>query len=1286
MLLRNSPLFCNCFGSPAFRMLIFAFVSMLAASYPVFASSATTATMTVTSAGNAVTSVSQGTVVALTATVMSGSTQLKTGQVNFCNADAAHCTDIHLLGTAQLTSAGAAVFKFRPGPGSHSYKAVFVGTTAYASSSSNASPLSVTAPAKFPTTTAIAQSGTNGSYTLRATVGGNGSTGPTGTVSFLDTSNDNAVVATALLGAGTGFGFLNLENLTTGDVAPAVGDFNEDGIPDLVVATSAPQTGAGSLTVLLGNGDGTFTPTAANPATGFDPHSIAVGDFNRDGILDLAVANAGSNNVTVLLGNGDGTFTPIAESLPTGADPVSIVTTDFNRDGILDLAIANATGNNISVLLGKGDGTFTPTIDSPATGIGPDSIVVGDFNGDGLPDLATANVTSNNVTILLGNGDGTFTPAASPTTGAGPDAIAVADFNGDGILDLATANLGPNTSAGSVTVLLGNGDGTFMPAAASPATGINPQSIAVGDFNGDGVPDLAVANTISNTATILLGNGDGTFTSTATSPATNTYPAGLAVGDFNGDGLADIAVENDGSYNGTNVYGGYGVTVLLAAAYMATATVSGISVDDGPHLVDASFPGDDNYSASISATTNLGGATATTTLTLTVNPSGSAAPGQPVTLTATLSPDTLQGHSTNGETITFYNGSSVLGTATLSNGVAALTLTPLPNTYTVSAAYAGDTYLSGSVSTAQTLVVGPAISTTLSLTATPSGTIVSGEQVTLTAMLSPYISQGHSTNGETITFYNGTSVLGAGTLSNGTATLLVTPTESLYVSATYSEDTYFAASQSNTLYLAVSPPIATALAVTVTPNPATYGSPVTMTATLTPSTNQGIAANGVVTFNYSNTTGYSAAVQASLTNGVATTTGGVSGLQAGNYQVQATYPGNAVFEAPAPATVALTVNKAAPTVTLTSSANPAMVGTMVTFTAAVPIFPTPSEQPSELVTFYDGTTQLGVSPISTGGNVTPFSTSTLTPGTHRITAVYSGDNNNSPSTSAVLSQVITSAMATPTIALTSSANPASVSTPVTFTASLTSAAGTPTGSVTFYDGTTQLGSGPVSAGAASYSTSTLVAGAHTITATYSGDSNFSSVTSSALMQIIEAFTLGAPGGGNLPAQTALPGGQATYTLAVGPPSGTTFPAAVSFGVAGLPPGATATFSPATLPANSGPTSVTMTVTLPNQSASKRPTRGPFGGGQLPLTLGLVLLPFGGKLRRRMRRSKNIVYAVALCLASVAFVSGLTGCGGGTSAGMGSGGGTNPPPQTYTLTITATSGSLSQSITTTLTVQ
>ncbi len=336
-------------------------------------------------------------------------------------------------------------------------------------------------------------------------------------------------------------------------IATVAADFNGDGILDLAVETEYAPTPGYSIAVYFGKGDGTFTagPTSVVPGEVVD--YMVAADLTGDGKQDLVMSNFGGNTVTVLLGKGDGTFAvapgfPLNAGNGTGAAAFG----DFNHDGKLDLAIPITDDMEIVILLGNGDGTFAPAAGSPIqTGLGVSSVVVGDFNGDGKLDLAASNLdfggTGQVVTVLLGNGDGTFTQAASPVAPYS-FSLVTADFNGDGKLDLAVMDYEGN----GATILLGNGDGTFAAGTAccgAQITGSHVIGINVGDFNADGKLDLvfSIFNQNANSAyeTTALGNGDGTFTATNFSIAVSAIQSQPALGDFNGDGKLDIATVSD---------------------------------------------------------------------------------------------------------------------------------------------------------------------------------------------------------------------------------------------------------------------------------------------------------------------------------------------------------------------------------------------------------------------------------------------------------------------------------------------------------------------------------------------------------------------------------------------------------------------------------------------------------------------------------------------------------------------------------------------------------------------
>ena len=287
--------------------------------------------------------------------------------------------------------------------------------------------------------------------------------------------------------------------------AVVIGDFNGDGKPDLATAN-----GSGTVSILLGNGDGSFQPHVDYPA-GPGSFSLAVGDFNSDGKLDLAVVNNNSNQsgtISILLGNGDGTF-HLHVDYPVGIGPYSVAVGDFDKDGKLDLVVVNyAFVYTASVLLGNGDGTFRPQVTYPV-GTQPDAVAVADLNGDGQLDLAVSSFFDGTVNVLLGNGDGTFQAHVDYPAGKVPSSLIIGDFNGDGKLDLATSNYAPggvDVPPGFINILFGNGDGTFQ-APTAYAAGPNPATVALGDFNNDGAPDFvtgSVPGTGAVTFSILL--------------------------------------------------------------------------------------------------------------------------------------------------------------------------------------------------------------------------------------------------------------------------------------------------------------------------------------------------------------------------------------------------------------------------------------------------------------------------------------------------------------------------------------------------------------------------------------------------------------------------------------------------------------------------------------------------------------------------------------------------------------------------------------------------------------
>jgi hypothetical protein len=908
--------------------------------------------------------------------------------------------------------------------------------------------------------------------------------------------------------------FVKTDSASPGaNVEIATADFNGDGIPDLVAGEYYNSVAA----ILLGNGDGTFREGATYSAC--QAHGVAVGDLNGDGFMDVAVSDGGCGEVTILLGKGDGTFAkkgPFSTGGSATVSPYSVAVGDFNGDGKLDLVTADETLNQVSILIGNGDGTFQVHVDY-ATGTDSWKVVTGDFNRDGHLDVAVAGAAG--VVVLLGNGDGTLQPAVlypfSP--GGFSPYMLTADLNGDDKLDFVIAD-----TAGTIGVMLGNGDGTFN-APVTYATGGFPScctAVAAADFRGVGVLDLAITNSGGATISLLPGNGDGTFGNSVSYPADNGA-RGVAVADFDGKGRLGLAVGNQfvdsvsiflqtpglpptsttlasslnpsnfgqsvtftatvssssGTPTGTVIF--YDGSTSLGSAMLASgkASLSTSSLGAGSHSVTAAYQGSSSFAASTSAALNqvVNGATTTTSLASSLNPS---VYWQNVTFTAVVS----SGSGTPTGTVIFYDGSTSLGSATLVSGNASLSSSSLvAASHSITAAYQGSGAFGTSTSVPLNQIVGSATTTSaLSSSVNPARI---KQDVTYTATVT---SEFGGTATGTVTFQDdGTFVNRALSGNQATYTTSYSAGGLHSIIATYSGDANNAGSTSNPLSEEIDGKlVASTTTVTTSESPSFIGQTITFTATVT-SKGGPIPDGEQVTFE-----------DGSVAIGVGTTASGVAtfstaSLGASKHTIKAIYSGDGNFKA-STGKVTQIVDKYTTTTVLVSSLNPAMYGQGMTFTATVT---SSGPVPTREVKF------TGIGEATLSGGVATITKTQMRAGTHAITAEYLGDDVSLPSKSSVLDEVVNPASTTATI--TSSANPSSSGQTVTFAATVTSSTGlAPFGNVTFTAGTTTLGTVTLKDATASIATATLPVGTTTVTATYNGAAGFTG-SSASLTQTVE---------------------------------------------------------------------------------------------------------------------------------------------------------------------------------------
>ncbi len=375
-------------------------------------------------------------------------------------------------------------------------------------------------------------------------------------------------------------------------------DFNSDGATDIAVlgVTAAPAIG---VSILLGKANGSLSPAVGYslPAS-IIPTSLATGDFNGDGKLDLVVTGY------VLLGNGDGTFqSAISYAGPNSTSLTDVTVADFNKDGKMDLAVtgANFGTRQLAIFLGNGDGTFQAPTSFDAGSGNPNSIVAGDLNGDGIPDVVLGSGFSTPdgvITVFLGVGDGTFqSPVAYAVPGSGGISLALADMNADGRLDAVAGTF--SSATGGVAVLLNQGNGVLGAATVYSPSLLFIVSIAVADFNADGKPDVAVTGGLLDTVEVLLGNTNGTLdNSVAYGMALRSH--GIVAADFNHDGRLDLAANE-------NFAADAAVTILIG---QGNGTFGNQSQFPGPpypyEMAVADFNGDGHTDAVISSFQNAG--------------------------------------------------------------------------------------------------------------------------------------------------------------------------------------------------------------------------------------------------------------------------------------------------------------------------------------------------------------------------------------------------------------------------------------------------------------------------------------------------------------------------------------------------------------------------------------------------------------------------------------------------------------------------------------------------------
>ena len=943
--------------------------------------------------------------------------------------------------------------------------------------------------------------------------------------------------------------------------------------------TQAPAITSANSTNFIVGAPGTFTATATGvPTPGLAlsgcalPAGVSFTD-NSNGTATLAgtppAGSAGTYNCTITASNGVPPNAVQGFTLTISNAPSNTTLASNTNPSVFGQSVT-FTATVTPAPPASGTPTGTVTFFDGATNIG-----TGTLNGAGQATFATTALTvgTHSITAQYG-GDVNFGPSTSTAVSqvvnkAASTTALVSSVNpsvfGQNVTFTATVALtapGAGTATGTVTFkdgattlgtgALAGGVATFSTSTLS--VGTHPiTAVYAGDTNVQGSTSSAVSQVVNQAATTtVLTSGTNpsvfgqsvTFTATVTASAPSTGTPGGTV-TFK-DGAATLG------------------TGTLNAGGVATFSTATLAI--GPHTLTAVYGGDVNDAGSTSAplTQTVNQGATTTTIVAAPNPSIF---NQSVTFTATVAA-TAPAAGTPTGTVTFMDGFTTLGTGALNgSGVATFSTSTLSlGTHPITAVYGGDTNFAGSASAPLSQVVNQAGSATALVSATnPS---LFGQSVTFTATVTAAPPASGTPTG-TVTFFDGATNLGTGTLNgSGVATFSTTSlavgTHS--ITAQYGGDANFGTSTSTPVSQVVNQ-AASSTTVTSGTNPSVFGQAVTFTATVSVTAPGAGTATGTVTFKDGATT----LGTGPLAGGVATFS--TSTLSVGAHSITAVYGGDTNVTASTSSALSQTVNKTATTTTVVGAPNPSVFGQAVTFTATVTATAPGGGTPTGTATFFDGVTNLGTGALSAGGLAT-LTTSALTVGAHQVTAQYGGDTNDNGSTSAILTQTVNQGATTTT--LTAAPNPSVINQSVTFTATVTAtapAAGTPTGTVTFFDGFTNLGNGPLVAGVATFSTSALTLGTHSITAVYGADTNFAASTSAPLSQVVSqgASTTAIASNTN----PSLFGASVTFTATVtavapasGTPTGTVtfFDGATNIGTGALNGSGVATLATTTLSA------------------------------------------------------------------------------------------------------------------------